>query len=153
MSQAVKEWYFEDFKPGDRYESGVITVTESMIVDFARDYDPQPLHMDPVAAAKSTFGGVIAPGVFTLALTIRLTVDLGLFHASNLGSPGIDALRWIKPVRPGDRLHAEVEVKEARASASKADRGVVGITVTTRNQAGEAVMSYNNVTIFSRRPG
>jgi len=97
----MSEMYIEDFKPGDHFISQGVTVTESMIIDFALAYDPQPFHLDSRAAA-APFGGLIASGLQTLALGFRLFVQLGLFSVCGMGSSGLDELRWLRPVRPGD---------------------------------------------------
>ena len=133
--------YFDDFKVGDEFESSGITLTESLIIDFALKYDPQPIHLDATAAAAGPFGGLIASGFQTAALTFRLFWQTGLIADSSLGSPGLDELRWLKPVRPGDTLRVVVKVVEVRRSRSKPDRGVVRMAYTTLNQQGEAVMT------------
>jgi acyl dehydratase len=143
--------YFEDFKPGDRFVSAGVTLTESMIIDFALVYDPQPFHLDSRAAA-SHFGGLIASGIQTLALGFRVFLQLGLFTVCGMGSPGFDELRWLRPVRPGDSIHTEVEVVEARPSRSKPDRGVLVMAFKIRNQRDEDVLSMRNMQLTQRRP-
>jgi acyl dehydratase len=128
-------------------------VTESMIIDFALTYDPQPFHLDTTAAAASLFGGLIASGFQTLALGFRVFLQLGLFSACGMGSPGLDELRWLRPVRPGDTLHSEVEVVEVRASRSKPDRGILVMAFTIRNQRDEDVLSVRTLQLTRRRPG
>jgi acyl dehydratase len=149
----MPEMYFEDFKPGDRFVTPGITVTESMIIDFALAYDPQPFHLDTTAAAASLFGGLIASGIHTLALGFRAFLQLGLFSACGMGSPGLDELRWLRPVRPGDTLHSEVEVVEARPSRSKPDRGILVMAFRMRNQRDEDVLSMRTLQLTRRRPG
>jgi acyl dehydratase len=149
----MQEKYFEDFEPGDRFISSGVTVTESMIIDFALAYDPQPFHVDPGAAAASHFGGLIASGIQTLALGFRLFLQLGLFRVCGLGSPGLDELRWLQPVRPGDTIHSEVEVIEARPSRSKPNRGMLVFAFKIRNQRDEGVLSMRNMQLTLRRPG
>jgi len=144
------EMYFEDFKPGDRFVSPGITVTESMIIDFALVYDPQPFHLDSEAAAVSHFGGLIASGIQTLALGFRAFLQLGLFRACGMGSPGIDELRWLAPVRPGDTLRSEVEVVNARPSRSKLDRGILMMEFKIRNQRDEAVLTMRTIQLTRR---
>jgi acyl dehydratase len=133
--------FLDDFKVGDEFRSPGITLTESQIIDFALKFDPQPIHVDAVAATTGPFGGLIASGFHTAALTFRLFWQTGVIHDSSLGSPGIDELRWLKPVRPGDTLRVVAKVVEVRRSTSKPDRGVVRMAYTTLNQHGEAVMS------------
>ncbi|MEO0392363.1 MAG: MaoC family dehydratase [Pseudomonadota bacterium] len=133
--------YFEDFHVGDTVETAGITVSESQMLDFAAMYDPQPFHVDALAAMESPFGGIIASGFQTLSLTFRLVCDTGLLSGTGLGSGGGDTLRWHRPVFPGDTLRVSLEVIEVRPSKSKADCGNVRIKYTTINQANETVMS------------
>jgi len=133
--------FLEDFKVGDEFTSPGITLTESQIIDFALTFDPQPLHVDVTAATAGVFGGLIASGFHTAALTFRLFWQTGVLGEASLGSPGIDELRWLKPVRPGDTLHVVAKVLETRRSSSKPDRGIVKLSYTTVNQRGEAVIS------------
>ena len=144
--------YFEDFKPGDRFESATLTITERLIVDYARLYDPQPFHTDPEAAKASIYGGLIASGGQTIALSFKLFLETGVLSACSLGSPGLDEVRWKAPIRPGDTLRVVAEVLEARPSASKPDRGIVRIRYTTLNQRGEAVTSLIGNQLCRRRP-
>jgi acyl dehydratase len=145
--------YFEDYPPGAIFEGGAITVSESDIVDFARRYDPQTMHIDPAAAMRGFFGGLIASGWHTAALMMRLFAAHFLSPASSLASPGIDELRWLKPVRPGDVLSLRVTVTEARRSRSKPEQGVVRSFVEVLNQNGEAVMTLKPISLIRRRPG
>jgi acyl dehydratase len=147
----MREMYFEDFKPGDRFVSPGVTATEGMIIDFALAYDPQPFHLDSRAAAASHFGGLIASGIQTLALGFRVFLQLGLFSACGMGSPGLDELRWLRPVRPGDTLRSEVEVVEARPSRSKPDRGMLVMAFTMRNQRDEDVLTMRTMQLTRRR--
>jgi acyl dehydratase len=144
--------YFDDFKPGDRFQSAALVVTEALIVEFARFYDPQVFHTDPRAAAESIYGGLIASGLQTIALTFKLFIETGALAASSLGSPGLDEIRWKVPVRPGDTLHVVGEVLEARASNSKPDRGIVRLRYTTVNQRGEAVLTFIGNQLLRTRP-
>ena len=150
------ERYLEDFTPGIRFESPAIAVTEGEIVEFARRYDPQFFHTDPVAARGSVYGGLIASGFHTAALTFRLFLDTGAFgpldRTSSLGAHGLDELRWLRPVRPGDTLRVVAEVVEVRPSTSRPDRGVVRLKYTTLNQRDEAVMTMFGIQILKRRP-
>ena len=145
--------YFEDFKVGDELTSPGITVTEAQIIDFALRFDPQPFHVDVTAASQSMFGGLIASGFHTAALTFRLFWQTGALTDGSIGSPGLDELRWLKPVRPGDTLHVNAKVVEIRRSTSKPDRGAVKIAYTTVNQHGEAVMTLLGTQLLSVRPG
>jgi acyl dehydratase len=147
----MSEMYFEDFRSGDRFVSPDVTVTERMIIDFATAFDPQPFHTDVEAAAGSPFGGLIASGIQTLALGFSAFLQLGLLRACGMGSPGVDELRWPKPVRPGDTLHSEVEVVEARPSRSKPDRGMVVMAFKIRNQRNEDVLTMRAMQLMRRR--
>ena len=119
------ERYFEDYHVGMIDEFGDIAVTAEEIVEFARRYDPQPMHVDSEAAARGPFGGLIASGWHTAAMVMRLFVEHYLSKVATLPSPGVDELRWVRPVRPGDTLRVRVTVLETRRSRSKPDRGLV----------------------------
>lgn len=149
---ATIEYYFEDAAVGDVLELGSRTVSDAEILAFARDFDPQPFHIDPEAAARSIFGGIIASGWHTCALTMRLMVDSFLSRAASLGSPGVDNIRWLRPVRPGDTLTARIVVLETRASQSKPDRGAVRMRTEVTNQLGELVMTMESTGLIGRRP-
>jgi acyl dehydratase len=122
---AQLKWYFEDFEPGRTIPVGSRTVNQDEIIAFARQFDPQPFHVDPEAAAKSMFGGIIASGWHTCSMMMRMMVDGFLSEAASLGSPGVDEIRWLKPVRAGDTLAVTTTVLDARPSSSRPDRGVV----------------------------
>jgi len=132
--------FFEDYMVGDTYVCGSFTVTEDEIIEFARLYDPQMMHMDRALAAKGPFAEVIASGWHTVARTMRLLVDNFLPH-DGLAAPGIDELRWPLPVRPGDTLTVHATVQQARRSRSKPDRGLLNVLLEVLNQKGEVVMS------------
>lgn len=132
---------FEDYPAGLEVVSKRRAVTEREILDFASQYDPQWFHVDPARAADSEFGGLIASGWHTCCMAMRLFFDEFLPGSGAL-SPGVDELRWLAPVRPGDVLHVKVRVNDARVSKSKPDRGVVKTHVEAINQAGVAVMSF-----------
>ena len=144
--------FFEDYIPGRVYEFGAITVTEAEIVDFAARFDPQSFHVDPVKAAESPFGGVIASGWHTIGLAMRLLVDHFLTHVASLGSPAVDEIRWPHPVRPGDRLRIRTTILDARPSRSKSDRGIVRTRVEALNQKDELVLTMVTVSFLGRRP-
>ncbi|UCH74747.1 MAG: MaoC family dehydratase N-terminal domain-containing protein [Rhodospirillales bacterium] len=144
--------WFEEFESGDKFESRGATLTESQIVDFALTYDPQQMHVDAAAAADGAFGGLIASGFQTLALSFRLFFDLGLVARSNIVGPGMDEVRWLAPVRPGDTLRSVAEVLEVRESRSRPDRGTVRFGFTVKNQRDEVVLTYQALTIIRRRP-
>jgi acyl dehydratase len=144
--------FFEDFAPGATYDLGSHTVTEAEIVTFAREWDPQSFHVDAEAAAASHFGGLIASGWHTCALWMRLYVTSLLGDAAGLGSPGVEELRWLMPVRPGDTLSARLTVLEATPSERRPDRG----TIRSRGEMlnGDAVvLSMLARGHFARRSG
>jgi acyl dehydratase len=143
----------DDFTVGEKFTTGEIEITEAMILAFARDYDPQPFHIDPVAAKESIYGGLIASGFQTLALGFRLVWDTGVFAGSSIGSPGFDELRWLKPVRADDRLHVEAEVIGIALSRSKPDRGIIRIAYRYLDQSGAPVLTCAMMHLLRRRPG
>ena len=147
----MPDLYFEDFRPGQVVELGSRTVTEDEIVAFAREFDPQPFHLDPEAAKDSVFGGLIASGWHTGAMWMRLYVDSLLGGASGQGSSGIEELRWLAPVRPGDTLSGRLTVLEASSSESHPDRGTIRIRGEMVNQDGVTVMSMVSRGRFARR--
>jgi acyl dehydratase len=149
----TEDHYFEDYIPGTVFEYGEIRVEESEILDFARRFDPQDMHVDPEKAARGRFGGLIASGWHTGAMAMRLLADNFLPKTASLASPGIDELRWLRPVRPGDVLRIRVSVLEATPSRSKADRGMVRTLIEVLNQDGEVVMSLKPMNIIARRSG
>ena len=134
--------YLDDLSEGQTFKTNGLTLTEAEIIDFAWRYDPQPFHLDIGEAARSPYGGLIASGFQSLALCFRLFIQTGVFLESSLGSPGIDELRWLAPVRPNDTLHCEVEVLEVRPSNSKPDRGIARLRYQAKNQRNEAVLSF-----------
>jgi acyl dehydratase len=142
---------FEDFAVGQVYELGSRTVTEAELVEFARQWDPQPFHVDPEAAKESVFGGLIASGWQTGAIWMRMYVDTMLGSAAR-GSPGIEELRWLAPVRPGDTLTGRLTVLETAPSATKPDRGTIRIRGEMVNQDGVTVMAMTSRGHFGRRP-
>ena len=147
----VEDRYFEDYVPGAVFEYGQIPVIEAEIIEFASRFDPQDMHVDPEAAAQGRFGGLIASGWHTAAMMMRLFVDNFLSKVASLASPGIDELRWLQPVRPGDVLRIRVTVLEATPSRSRPDRGMVRTLVEVLNQQGEVVMSLKPMNIIRRR--
>ena len=147
----MPEHTFEDFQPGQVYELGNKVVTEEEIVAFARKFDPQPFHVDPEAAKDSVFGGLIASGWHTGAMWMRLYVDSLLGSASGQGSSGIEELRWLAPVRPGDTLSGRLSVLETTSSESHPDRGTIRIRGEMVNQDGVTVMSMISRGRFARR--
>jgi acyl dehydratase len=145
------KYYFEDFPVGFVTESVARTLGEDEIIAFARQYDPQYFHVDPAAAKQSIYGGLIASGWQTVALCMRMIYDAYLGEAASLGSPGVNEIRWLKPVRPGDAIRLRMSVLEAKPSASKPDRGTVLHRWEVFNQQDEVVMRMEGYGMFRRR--
>ena len=143
--------YFEDIPPGDVVELGSYEVTRAEILDFARRYDPQPFHVDDAAAQESPFGGLVASGWHTVAIFMRLFVDGILAGTASMGSPGVEGIRWLAPVRPGDVLTARVRVADAYPSEHRPDRGTVITESEVLNQDGDVVMTIRARGFFRRR--
>ncbi|MFZ6674157.1 MaoC family dehydratase [Undibacterium sp. Xuan67W] len=152
MTVKTYQWYFEDFIPGSVIELGQRTLGEAEIIDFAEQFDPQPFHIDKEAAAHSIFGGVIASGWHTCGIIMRMVVDGFLNDSASMGSPGLEEVRWILPVRPGDTLTVSAETLESRPSTSKPDRGVVVTLWKAINQDGKLVCTIKGMGMFGRRP-
>lgn len=144
--------YYEDFRVGEVIELGNLTVSEADIIAFARQYDPQPMHIEANAASFTIYGGLIASGWHTGALFMHLLVTNLISKTSSMGSPGMEDLRWPLPVRPGDRLSAQIEVLEMRTSNSRPTMGIVRWRGEVRNQTGQLVMSATGTNFFGRRP-
>lgn len=151
LAAPVGDRWFEDYVPGSVGVFGGIAFTEGDIVEFARRYDPQAIHADPGAARIGPFDGLIASGWHTVALVMRVLVDHYLSHVAALVSPGVDELRWLAPVRPGDTLSVRVTVTEAVPSRSKPDRGLVKTRIEAINQRGETVLTMNAMNLMLRR--
>lgn len=149
----IGDRWFEDYVPGSVFDFGDASLSEAEIVAFAHDYDPQSIHTDPAWSVTGPFGGLIASGVHTMAVCMRLYVDHYISRVASLASPGLDEIRWPRPVRPGDRLHIRVTVAGARASRSKPDRGLVHSAVEGLNQDDAVVLSFTAMNFFARRPG
>lgn len=148
----IDDRWFEDYPPGGVYEYGEVALSDAEIIGFARRFDPQSMHVDHAAAAQGNFGGLIASGWHTAGIMMRLFVEHFLSHVASLASPGIDELRWTRPVRPGDALHIRVTVLEATRSRSRPDRGMVRTLVEVLNQNGEIVMSLKPMNLLRCRP-
>jgi acyl dehydratase len=144
--------YFEDVAIGEVRETGTMAVERDEIIDFATSFDPQPFHIDEAAAKQSIFGGLIASGWHTAAMTMRLIVDSFTGKSSTTGSPGFDDLRWIKPVRPGDRIRVRSICIEKIPSKSRPTLGVCKFKTEVLNQHDETVMSLVSIAMYNRRP-
>ena len=148
---SAEDRHFEDYVPGSVFEYGEIRVEEADIIEFARRFDPQDMHVDPAKAASGRFGGLIASGWHTAALMMRLLADNFLPREASLASPGIDELRWLQPVRPGDVLRIRVTILDATRSRSRPDRGMVRTLIEVLNQRGEVAMSLKPMNIIACR--
>jgi acyl dehydratase len=144
--------FFEDYVTGTSYECGSVSIDEASIINFAKEFDPQSFHVDPVAAAAGPFGGLIASGWHTADLTMRLLVDNYLSAEASLGGAGVDEIRWPYPVRPGDTLRVRATVVESRKSLSKPDRGIVKTLIEAVNQDGRTVMRCTAINFLRTRP-
>jgi acyl dehydratase len=145
--------YFEDYVAGLTVDCGTVSISEAEIIAFAKEYDPQPFHVDPVGAIDGPFGGLIASGWHTISLTMRQLVEHWVSPGTSLGAAGVDEIRWPNPVRPGDRLQVRASVLEARRSKSKPDRGIIRSLVEVTNQAGDPVLRLTAINfILARDP-
>lgn len=152
MSVPLKERWFEDYAKGEVFETGDYLITREEVVDFAGRYDPQAFHLDEAAARESIFGGLIASGWMTCSILMRMLVDGFISPVSSMGSPGVDEIRWLKPVRPGDRLRARVTVVDTRRSTSRPDRGIIHFHQQAINQDDEVVLSMRGMGMSKCRP-
>ena len=148
----MTKYWFEDFTPGWTFENGPRTLTAAEIVAFAREWDPQTFHTDEVRARESPFGGLVASGWHTAGVAMRLMCDGYLLESSCVGSPGIDELKFLRPVRPGDALRFRSTVLEAAPSKTKPNRGTVTFRWEIVNQRGEVALSMIGKQLFLRRP-
>jgi acyl dehydratase len=145
-------WYWEDFREGEVREFGGVTVKRDDIVRFAAEFDPQPFHLDETAAQNTLYGGLIASGWHTAAMAMRMMCDAYLLRSASLGSPGIDSLKWLHPVRPGDTLSMRLRVLEARPLESRPGVGLVKSRHEVLNQDQRVVMQMEGYGMFRRRP-
>jgi acyl dehydratase len=153
MSEKTWKYYWEDFPVGKIREFGGITVTTEEIIDFATKFDPQPFHLSEEGGKASLFGGLCASGWHTCAITMRMMCDEFLLETASLGSPGLENIRWLKPVRPGDTLRVRSVVLEARPMESKPHIGLVKVRWETLNQNNEEVAQMEGYGMYRRRPG
>jgi acyl dehydratase len=149
--QDQSTWYWDDFREGEVREFGMTLVKHDDIVRFASEFDPQPFHLDDAAGAKSLFGGLVASGWHTAAMAMRMICDAYLLRSASLGSPGIEQLKWLQPVRPGDTLHMRLVVLETRPLQSKPGVGLVKSRHEVLNQHGQVVMQMEGYGMFRRR--
>jgi acyl dehydratase len=152
LNQTRAPLYLDDLAAGQTFRGGATTeVDAAAIKAFAKQYDPQPFHLDDAAAKSTMFGGLAASGWHTAALTMRLLVDGGPLLAGGIIGAGTDEIRWPKPVRPGDRLRIECEVLEVRRSKSRPQQGMVKMRTTTFNQNNEPVQVFVGNLIVQRK--
>jgi acyl dehydratase len=144
--------YFDDYVTGTTHDCGSVSVSQAEIISFAAQFDPQPFHVDPEAAARGPFGGLIASGWHTAALVMRQLVDHYLPAEASLGSPGMDEVRWLDPVRPADTLRVRATVLEARRSQSRPGRGIIRTVIEAVNQDGRTVMRATGANFLRVRP-
>ena len=144
-------WFWEDFPAGHLRDFGGMPVTREAVIAFASQFDPQPFHLDDAAAEASLFGGLSASGWHTCAMAMRMMCDAYLLDSASLGSPGIDALRWLKPVHPGDTLRVRMNVLQARPMASRPNVGLVQSRWEVSNQHGNTVLTMEGWGMFRRR--
>jgi acyl dehydratase len=144
--------YFEDFAIGEVIECGKRTVSAEEIHSFAEQFDPQPFHLDEAAAKQGMFGGIVASGWHSVCIAMRLAVDALFNETSNMGSPGVDKIRFLRPMFPGDTVTARVHVVDAVPSSSKPDRGRLTFRFELFNQKAEMIMDLQAMTILGRRP-
>ncbi|MFV0681125.1 MaoC family dehydratase [Ottowia sp.] len=149
--QADIQYFWEDLTPGKTLELGQITVDRDEVIAFARQYDPQPFHLDDAAAAKSIFGKLSASGWHTCAMAMGIMVRNFLNRASSLGSPGLEQIKWLKPVFPGDTLHMRLRIIEARPMNSRPDVGLIRSHWEMFNQQGDQVLLIDGHAMFRRR--
>lgn len=149
----MPEFYFEDFTVGRVFDTEPWSLTQDEMLAYARKYDPQPYHTDPDAAARTKFGGLIASGFHTVAIASGQFVRTGVFAAAGKGGPGMDDIRWLAPVRPGDVLRTTATVRAARVSRSKPDRGMVTFALATATAAGPVLTASVTVILGLRAPG
>jgi len=143
--------YFDDLPVGFTFETGSRQIPLDEMVEFARKYDPQPFHISEEAAKDTIYGGLIASGFQTMVIGFLLTLDADIWNEASLGSPGIDNLRWLKPVRPGDTLQVKAEVIASEPSQSRPEIGRTKMRYDTYNQDGEKVMTYTTTHILRRK--
>ncbi len=147
-----RDLWFEDFAVGQSFRTAGCTLSEAQILEFGWAHDPQPFHIDAEAARSGPFGGLIASGFQTLLVAFRLVYQERIINAASLGSPGLDELRWLRPVRPGDTLRVSGEVREVTPSRSRPDRGIVTIAYAVSDQSAATVMTFRAMHLLRRKP-
>lgn len=154
MPNPVPKLYWEDFTPGRVIEHGPRRITREEIIDFAAEFDPQPFHLDAAAARASMLGGLCASGWHSCCILMRMSADSFVLNSSSMGAPGVDEVRWLAPIRPGDDLTLRATVLSTRASGSRPDMGFVNVLLELFDAAGKPMMSLKAPLMFGRRtPG
>ncbi len=154
MTEKTYKYYWEDFPVGKVSEFGHMTVSAEEIIEFAGKFDPQPFHLSEEGGKNSLFGGLCASGWHTCAMAMRMMCDGYILESASLGSPGLENIRWLKPVRPGDTLHVRSVVLEARPMDSKPHVGLLRVRTEVLNQNNEEVMQMEGYGMYRRRtPG
>ncbi len=144
--------YFEDFTVGRRFETDARTITEADIIAYGKEFAPRPYHTDVEAAKESMFGGVVAAGLHTASVTFGLFIESGVFSDCGMGSPGMEGIRWLQPVRAGDTLRVIAEVTEALPPRREGGRNVIKLMFSGVNQNGETVIEINSIHFVKARP-
>lgn len=153
MPDPASKLHWEDFAPGRVFEHGDLLVTREDIVAFASEFDPQPMHLDEEAARRSMLGGLAASGWHGCSMFMRLLAEAFVLRSASMGAPGVDEVKWLAPIRPGDRLTLRIEVTGTRPSNSRPDTGFVRITAALRNRSGAEVMTLKSSIMIRRREG
>lgn len=148
----MSKLYWEDFQPGVLGEFGPRLVTRDEMIAFAREFDPQPMHLDDEAAKTTMLGGLSASGWLLCSILMRMIADGFILKSASMGAPGVDEVQWLKPVRPGDRLTLKATVRETRASNSRPGTGFVRLFYEMFNQHSECVMTLESSAMLERRP-
>ena len=151
MSESIKPVFWEDFEVGVTVPFGRKHVTREEIISFAREFDPQPFHLDEARARDTLLGGLAASGWHSCAMLMRMICDDYLLGSAGMGGAGVEEVRWLKPVRPDDTIRVEAEVKQKRESKSRADRGLLMMGYTVKNQKNEPVMTFTAMHILQKR--
>ena len=143
--------YLDDFTIGEIFKAESFTLNEEQILEFALSYDPQPFHTDVVGATEGPYGGLIGSGFQTLTLCFCRVVQLGIFDTVSMGGPGIDEVRFLSPVRPGDTIHTQAEILSIKPSKTKSDRGIMRVQYRGYNQKGNEVISFITIMLGRRK--
>lgn len=151
-NSSKQSFFFDDFEIGMKFSTATIRITEDEIIEFAEKYDPQPFHVDPVAARQGHYGSLISSGFMTVAKSFTQFLQLGLIKESSMGGWGIDELRWYKPVVPNDDLDSQIEVVDKRISSKGFQRGTVRFKIKVSNQNNEKVLEFISNTLIIQKP-